>query len=140
MFQTLKKYLLLFAGSLFLIIGVIGIFLPILPTTPLFLLSAYCYLRSSKRLYNWLIHHRVFGIYIYNYLTYKAVPQKTKIQAIIFLWITISISIIFLSNMYIRILLFIIASAVSIHILSLKTLRLEDLKVDELKPSTEELE
>jgi len=83
--NLIKKYLLIFAGSLSLVLGVIGAFVPVLPTTPFLLLSAYCYLRSSKRLYNWLINHRVLGTYIYNYLTYRAITQRTRIVALIIL-------------------------------------------------------
>ena len=122
MSRTIKKYVLLAAGSIALALGVIGIFIPVLPTTPFLLISAYCYLRSSKRMYNWLIHHRVLGIYIYNYLEYRAVPRNTKIGALVFLWLTLTISMLLISNWHVRPILLIVGICVSIHLFTLKTL------------------
>lgn len=118
-----KKYILIFAGTLFLVIGVIGIFLPLLPTTPLLLLSAYCYLNSSERLYNKLIDSKRLGPYIKNYIKYKSVSLKAKRTALILLWISLSVSIYLIENIYIKLLLGAIGIGVSIHILSLKTLK-----------------
>lgn len=110
-----------------MILGIIGIFIPVLPTTPFFLLAAFCYMRSSKRLHDWLVNHKVFGEYIYNYLEYRAIRKKAKILALIFLWTTMLISIFVLSNIYLQFMLVIIGAGASIYILSLKTL------TDELK-------
>src|SRR5690606_27080621 len=109
-------------GSIFLILGVIGIILPIIPTTPLLLLSSYFYLRSSKKLYNWLLNHKILGKYVYNYVTYKAIPKKAKIAAISLIAITITITVILVDNMVVYIILPIIALIVCIYIFSLKTL------------------
>ncbi len=84
--RSLKKYVYITIGSLSLILGIAGIFIPVLPTTPFLLLASYLYLRSSERMYNWLINHKIFGAYIYCYLTYKAIPKKTKVGTMIFLW------------------------------------------------------
>ncbi len=120
--NSIKKYLLIFLGSLSLVLGIIGIFLPLLPTTPFLLLASFCYVRSSEKLYNWLINHKIFGNYIYCYLTYKAIPRKTKIGAIIFLWSTLIISMILLSSLHLRIFLAAVGIGVTIHLLTLKTL------------------
>ncbi|KPU42887.1 inner membrane protein YbaN [Oxobacter pfennigii] len=125
---SIKKYLLVFLGSLSLALGVAGIIIPLLPTTPLLLLASYCYLRSSKRLYNWLINHKVFGKYILYYLTYKAIPKKTKITAIFFLWSTLIISMILVSSLHIRLFLILVGIGVTVHLMMLKTLSLEDIK------------
>lgn len=116
------KYLLIFVGSISLVLGFIGIFLPILPTTPFLLLASFCFIRSSKPLYHWLINHKLFGTYIYNYITYRAVKRGTKIGALIFLWSTLSISILTISSLHLRILLVSVGVAVSIHLFTLKTL------------------
>lgn len=121
--SPVKKYLFIAAGLVSLGLGVIGIFLPLLPTTPFLLLSAFCFIRSSQRLYGWLVNHRVFGAYIHDYLKYRAVPLKTKIFAVALLWGTISLSIFLLPNLFGRIILAAVALGVSIHILSLKTRR-----------------
>jgi uncharacterized membrane protein YbaN (DUF454 family) len=120
--HSIKKYLLIMLGTISLVLGFIGIFLPILPTTPFLLLSAFCYIRSSEKLYNWLINHKIFGKYIYNYMTYKAIPKKTKIIAISSLWATLTVSIIFMDNLHIRIFLILVGIGVSIHLLKLKTM------------------
>jgi len=123
--NLIKKCLLIFAGSLSLVLGVIGAFVPVLPTTPFLLLSAYCYLRSSKRLYNWLINHRVFGTYIYNYLTYRAITQRTRIVALIFLWVTLFTSASLTHNLHLRLFLLAVGIGVTIHLFALKTMSRE---------------
>jgi uncharacterized membrane protein YbaN (DUF454 family) len=115
-------------GLISLALGTIGIILPVLPTTPFLLLSSFLFVRSSRRLYLWLINHRVFGSYIYNYLTYKAVPLKTKIIAITLLWATLVFSIYLLDIIYLKILLAAIGTGVTIHITLMKTLKNEDRK------------
>jgi len=119
---NIKKGLLVLAGSISLVLGVIGAFLPVLPTTPFLLLSAYCYLRSSKRLYHWLINHRIFGAYIYNYLTYRAVKRSTKIVTLIFLWATLIISATVSDSIHLRLFLLAVGIGVSIHLFALKTM------------------
>ena len=78
--NSIVRLLLVIAGSISLAFGVIGIFLPVLPTTPFLLLASFCYVRSSERLHRWLLEHRVFGKYIYNYEVHRAIPKKTKIS------------------------------------------------------------
>jgi uncharacterized membrane protein YbaN (DUF454 family) len=112
------------AGTIFLGLGIIGIVLPLLPTTPFLLLAAACYLRGSERMYNWLLNHKWFGEYIRNYQEGKGIPLKIKIIAITVLWVTITFSALFILDfLLVKILLFIIASAVSIHIIRFKTLK-----------------
>jgi len=119
--NPVKKILLVLAGSLSLALGILGIFLPLLPTTPFLLLASFCYMRSSKRLYIWLINHKTFGEYIYNYVTHRAVKRSAKITALVVLWLSMTTSIVLVDILYVRILLIAIGTAVSIHILSLKT-------------------
>ncbi len=126
--QLLKKYLYIFLGSVALALGVIGIFIPVLPTTPFLLLASFCYLRSSRRMYDWLINHKIFGAYIYCYLTYKAIPRGTKIGTLIFLWSTLMISMILVPSWYIRIFLALVGIGVTAHLLIIKTLSLDEMK------------
>jgi uncharacterized membrane protein YbaN (DUF454 family) len=110
-------------GTFFLIIGIIGIFIPILPTTPFLLLAVACYSKGSKKFYNWLINNKWFGEYIQNYRERRGIPLSVKIISIIVLWITIIFSIsIIVSYLLIEIILIIIAFGVSLHIISIKTL------------------
>ncbi len=130
MLNSVKKYVLLFLGTLSLVLGIIGILLPVMPTTPFLLLSSFCYLRSSKKLYNWLVYHRVFGAYLYNYLTYKAVTLRTKVMALIFLWWGLIASMLLINHLHVRLFLVCVGIAVSIHLFTLKTIR----KADMVKP------
>ena len=112
------------AGTFFLALGVVGIFIPLLPTTPFLLLAAACYARGSKRLHDWLLGNRLFGRYIRNYREGKGVPLGAKALSVAFLWATILISAWwFVSDIYIRAALVAIALAVSAHILTIRTLR-----------------
>ena len=122
---SFKKYLLIALGSISLGLGAVGVAVPVLPTTPFLLIALFCYLRSSRRLYDWLIHHRLFGTYLYNYVTYRAVPRQTKIGALIFLWAGLVTSIILVDALFVRLILLAVGIVVSIHILSLKTITKE---------------
>ncbi|MFX1392396.1 MAG: YbaN family protein [Promethearchaeota archaeon] len=109
------------AGTICLILGIIGIVLPILPTTPFLLLAAACFARSSERFYNWLINNRILGAYIRNYREGKGMPIKLKLFTLSLLWITMLTTIfIFVQILWIRLILFIIAIAVTIHIILIR--------------------
>jgi uncharacterized membrane protein YbaN (DUF454 family) len=111
------------AGSIFLGLGIIGIILPLLPTTPFLLLAAYCYLRGSEKMHTWLLGNKWFGEYIKNYQEKRGIPLKVKVWAISVLWITIAISVyFFIQIIWLRIILVVIASAVTYHIVTFKTL------------------
>ena len=115
---------LIIAGTLLVGLGIIGILIPVLPTTPFLLLAAACYARSSQRFYHWLLNNRWFGNYIKNYIQRKGVPLKVKILAITWLWITIGCSVIFVVQAFlVRLILILIAVGVSIHIFSVRTLK-----------------
>jgi uncharacterized protein len=108
------------AGTFFVLLGVIGIFLPLIPTTPFLLLGTALYARSSKRYYLWLLNNKWFGKYIKNYQEGKGVPIKVKILSISLMWATILISILLvLENLIFKIILLAIAFAVTIHIISI---------------------
>ena len=83
------KVLYILFGTLSLALGIIGIFLPLLPTTPFLLLTAALYVRSSPRLYNRLLHHKYLGSYIRNFRENKAIPLRAKIISVSLIWITI---------------------------------------------------
>jgi uncharacterized membrane protein YbaN (DUF454 family) len=121
----LVKTLLLVAGTFSLALGAIGIFLPILPTTPFLLLSAACYLRSSERMHKWLLGNRWFGEYIRNYQEGKGIPMKTKMLAMTMLWVAIIYSTIFALDeiLIAQVALLLIAFGVSIHLIRLPTLK-----------------
>ncbi len=119
-----KNSILIILGTIFVMLGTLGIFLPLLPTTPFLLLAATCYLKSSNKLYHWLLNHRLLGKYISNYIRHRAITIKTKLVTITLLWLTIGYSISFvISSPLVKLILLIIAIGVSLHLLSLKTLK-----------------
>ena len=116
--------LLIITGTLLVGLGIIGILIPVLPTTPFLLLAAACYARSSQRFYHWLLNNKWFGNYIKNYIQRKGIPLKVKILAITWLWITIGCSVTFAVQAFlVRLILILIAVGVSIHIFSVRTLK-----------------
>lgn len=113
----MKKILLITLGTLSLILGIIGILMPVLPTTPFLLLSLACYTKSSERLYRFIIKNKYLSQYVEYYISQKGIPIKEKKKAITLIWITIGISIVFfIESKVIKILLLIIALSVSIYI------------------------
>jgi len=121
---NLRSRVLIIAGTFFVGLGILGILLPLLPTTPFLLLAAACYTRSSKRFYGWLLNHKWFGNYIKNYRERKGIPLKVKVFAISFLWVTIGYSAVFVASMpLVRAILIGIAIGVTIHIIRIRTLQ-----------------
>ena len=94
------NYLLIILGAVSLGLGVAGMFLPVLPTTPFLLLTAWCWLKGSPRLYAWLMSQPRLGPYIRDF------------------WVTVTVSIVLVHPLWLRILLFCIAVGVTVHILS----------------------
>lgn len=127
----LKKYLLIAAGSISLGLGILGIFLPLLPTTPFLLITAFCYTRSSKRLYNWLINQKHIGRYIKNYVNHHSVTKKTKVVTITFLWITLILSGILINKTAMYIVLSAVGVGVTTHLLLLKTFDADKADIEE---------
>jgi uncharacterized membrane protein YbaN (DUF454 family) len=122
--SKLSRGLWTFAGTFFLAVGVIGIFLPVLPTTPFLLLSAACYFKGSRRMHDWLLNNKWFGSYLRNYREGKGVSVKVKAISILSLWATIGYSAFYVIDMLIvRIVLLVVAIAVTLHIASLPNLR-----------------
>jgi len=123
---TAKRRLLIGAGTLCTGLGIAGILVPILPTTPFLLLAAACYMRSSERFYQWLINNRIFGAYVSNYIEGRGMPTKIKIFTILLLWLTIGLTIAFgVQNTVIRIVLICIAIGVTVHIVLIRKRRVE---------------
>ena len=123
--QSRATRILLTTLGFFLVgLGIIGIFLPVLPTTVWLLLAAACWMRSSMKFYRWLIHNRVLGSYIRNYREYHGISVRQKFATLALLWGGISVSaLILVSRLWLSLLLFGVAIAVTVHILSLKTVR-----------------
>jgi len=115
----LGRRALIAAGTVSLGIGLAGVFLPILPTTPFLLLAAACYARSSDRLYIWLVGNRWFGSQVRAYREGRGVSPRTKALAVLLLWVTIGCSAAFVvSALALRALLATIAVGVTVFILA----------------------
>jgi uncharacterized membrane protein YbaN (DUF454 family) len=92
--STTVRVLLVIAGTVFVALGVAGVLLPVVPSTPFLLLAAACYARASRRFYNWLLNSRAFGPLILEWQRYHAIPYRTKLTAIALMAVSLSISIV----------------------------------------------
>ena len=120
--HSLLRPLLITVGTLSVALGVVGMFIPILPTTPFLLLAAACYARSSDQFLHWLLHNRWFGAYILNYREGRGMPRSTKILTLLALWATLSLSAAFAAEAWwARLVLLGVGLGVSFHLLKLRT-------------------
>lgn len=110
------------AGSIFVAIGLIGIFLPLLPTTPFLLLAAYCFNRGSDKMRNWFENNKTIRAYIVNYREKKGMTLRAKMNSIFVLWFTIGVSAYLIENVYVRIILAIVVVSVTIHLLRIQSI------------------
>ena len=116
------RWLLIGVGGLSVVLGTVGIFVPLLPTTPFLLLAAACFVRSSPRLYRWLITHKWFGTYIKNYREHRVIPLRFKVLTLTLLWLSIGYAILDVAEaLWLRLLLAGIAVAVTVHVALLRT-------------------
>lgn len=110
------KTALIIAGIIALVLAVLGLFLPLLPTTPFLLLASACFARGSDRLHRWLLGHGVLGAYLRSYEEGKGIPLRAKIVAISVLWVSMSVSIAMIEHVALRVLLGVIGLAVTIYL------------------------
>ena len=117
-------WILTILGIISLSLGIMGAFVPVLPTTPFLLLSAALFLRGNRKLYDWLMNHPRMGTYISNFVKHKAIPLRVKIVSVATLWATLLYCAFFVASHWALSALFIlIAICVTIHILHYKTLK-----------------
>jgi len=120
--NRLVRILLLIAGWFFISLAIVGVILPLVPTSPFLLVAAACFFRSSPRFYHWLMNNKFIGKYIRDYQEKKGIPLNVKILALIFLWASILVSACFLLQiLWLQIFLVGIAIAVTVHISLIKT-------------------
>lgn len=119
------RYCLLGVGWLSVVLGVIGIFLPVLPTTPFLLLAAACFMRSSQRFYDWLVNHPKLGPWIRDYLDGEGIPLKGKAYAIGLMWTSIALSCYLVQRPWAWAFMLTSATLVTIYLLRMKTRRLD---------------
>lgn len=105
--SSLQRLLFSFIGMTSLCLGILGIFLPLLPTTPFILLSSACFLRSSPRFHRWLYQHETFGPIIQNWQQHRAVSKAVKKRAIVFILLSFTFSISMVPLLWLKVGLFI---------------------------------
>lgn len=116
MLKPITRFALIICGMLSLVLGVIGAFVPLLPTVPLVLLAGFCFARSSEKLHTWLINNRHFGAIIRNFEAGRGIPRKVKIRAIVTVWVSMGISCWIVDRLVLCLMLACIGAAVSIYI------------------------
>lgn len=117
-----KRVFFLVLGTLSLVLGVIGMVLPVLPTTPFILLSAWCYYRSSQRFHDWLINHPRLGPIVEEYANEEGMSKDSKIKALAMTWIAVLFTAVFvLDSVHMRLLIVGLALIGTVVILRMKT-------------------
>lgn len=112
------------AGTASLAAGMVGIAIPLLPTTPFLLVSAACYARSSRRMYRWMMCNRLVGEYMRGYLEGKGVPWRAKAVSIGLLWGVMSVSAaFFVDSLTVKIVMLAVAGIVTVHIVTVQPRR-----------------
>lgn len=110
------KTVLIIVGMVSVVLGVLGLFLPLLPTTPFLLLASACFARGSDRMHRWLLGHGVFGAYLRSYEEGRGIPLRGKLVAIIVLWISMGVSIAMCTQPVLRASLAAIGAAVTLYL------------------------
>ena len=121
--NSAKKALLVVAGSLCIVLAVLGVFLPLLPTTPFLLLASACYVRSSERLHGWLMGNRLLGGYIRNFKERRGIPLRGRVVTVVLLWLPLLYSVYRLDIPWLELLLVLMGLIWSILIFRMKTLK-----------------
>jgi hypothetical protein len=124
--RRLLRGLLVAAGTLLVALGLVGAFVPVLPTTPFLLLAAACWVRSSERLHRWLFANRLFGDYLRRYRAGEGLPLASKIATLALLWLSLGASALLAVPprlWWVRVLLPLVGIAVTIHVLRIRTRR-----------------
>ncbi|HEY8608841.1 MAG TPA: YbaN family protein [Noviherbaspirillum sp.] len=117
------KFLLNLVGCVAVVLAVIGIFLPLVPTTPFLLLASACFLRGSERMHRWLLQNRLFGEYLHNIESRRGMPMRAKLITLGLMWPSLAWSMYLVGEMAVVVALAAVGAGVSIYILRMKTLR-----------------
>ena len=116
-----RRMALLAAGGISVGLGVVGMFLPVLPTTPFLLLAATCFAHSSRRFHDRLLGNRWLGEYIRAYREDRGMALRQKVLTLLLLWLSIGLSLLAVEHWSLRLLLVGVALGVTCHLARLKT-------------------
>ncbi len=120
--KEVTRVLLIVSGTLCVALAILGMLLPLLPTTPFLLLAAFCYGRSSDRFYQRLISNKWFGKYLQNYREGRGIPVRQKILTILMLWASIGLSLYLVATpIWTKLILLCVATGVSIYLIRVKS-------------------
>ena len=119
--MKIKRTLILISGFIALGLGMLGMVVPLLPTTPLVLLAVACFSYSSERFYNWTRSNALFAPYVENYVEKRGLTMKFKIRNIVFLWVSLAVSMLIFRTTFIYMMLGIVGVSVTTHLLLTKT-------------------
>lgn len=124
----MKKIFLLTIGFITMGLGFLGVFLPLLPTTPFLLISLACFMKSSDRMHQYVMTNKYLAPYVMDYTSSDGIPKRAKIRAILLIWITISFTaFVVIDKVPLRVMLFVIAISVTTYIWTRKTAEVEDI-------------
>jgi uncharacterized protein len=119
--SPIVRGLLIVIGTLSLVLGIIGIFLPLLPTTPFLLLASACFLRGSERMHRWLLAQGRLGAYIRRYEAGEGIPRRAKILAMLMMWPSLGFSAWFVGRPWLGLVLLAVGVGVTVWIWRLPT-------------------
>ena len=120
------RWLLIVAGILSLAIGVVGLLIPVFPTSPFVLVAAACFVRSSDRLHRWLLENRLFGEIVRRYQAGEGLPLATKVGALALLWAMLGTSALLLVPdrlWWAKVAALAVGLGMTIHVLLIRTRR-----------------
>lgn len=123
----MKKTLYNIAGTVALLLGIVGLFLPLLPTTPFLLLASACYMRGSARMHQWLMNQRHLGPYLRSYQQGRGIPLRAKITALALMWTSLTVSMWIIPLPWVRVLLLVPGVAVTVYLYRMRTLMPDEL-------------
>lgn len=123
----MKKTLYNIAGTVALLLGIVGLFLPLLPTTPFLLLASACYMRGSERMHQWLMKQRHLGPYLRSYQQGRGIPLRAKITALALMWTSLTVSMWIIPLPWVRVLLLVPGVAVTVYLYRMRTLMPDEL-------------
>ncbi|TQS84482.1 YbaN family protein [Candidatus Methanomassiliicoccus intestinalis] len=118
----MKRTVCTILGTIAVMLGAVGIVLPVMPTVPFILAAAALFSAGNPKMHDWLINTKHFGPFIENYQSGRGIPRQLKFKTLVFLWIMLSISMFFTyKNSIVLLILMIVGILVSVHILTIKT-------------------
>jgi len=119
--KNLKKKIYICVGLLAVGLGIIGAFLPVMPTVPFLLVALFCFERSSKKYHDMILNNKYFGKVLRDYYEGRGLTTSVKIKAVLFLSCGMGFSVYRVHNLHLRIMLVLIWVGVALHIILLKT-------------------